>query len=103
MFAVNPLKVVVVCQPVVGAVVDEVLMAYSADCPVVLGVSVTAATVMLVCVGVPLTTGTDTAAPSPFATALAVTVPLTATGAVAPVTLAAATVAGRVRFTELAL
>jgi len=78
---------------------DEfMVMAYSADCPVFLGdvETVTAFTVMVFCPGVPFTVGVVTVAPSPFATALAVTMLFTVTAAPAPVTLAAATVAGTV-------
>jgi len=80
----------------VGRVVDGlVVMAYCADCPVVVGESVTAPTVMLLDVGVPLTLGCVTVAPSPIATALAVIVPDTATAAVALLTFACATVEGK--------
>ena len=89
-------------QPLVGAVV-VVVMAYSAVCPVVVGVSVTPPTVMLVCVGVPLTAGVVTVAPVPRDTALAVIVPDTLTAADAPVTLACGMVAGRVMFAVLVL
>ena len=82
--------------PDVGKVVDElVVIAYCASCPVT-GVRVTAFTVIEVDKGVPLTVGVDTAAPSPIATALAVTVPDTATAAVASVTFACAMVEGTV-------
>ena len=65
---------------------------------------VTAFTVMLVCVGVPLTVGTPlTAAPSPLATALALTVPVGVIAAVAPVTLPCGIEAGSPIFTALAL
>ena len=89
---------VVVCHVKPVGKDDDVLvvMAYSADCPVVVGVRVTAPTVMLFWVGVPLTAGVDTVAPSPDATALVSIVPETATAAVAPVTFACATVAGLV-------
>ena len=79
------------------------MIAYWADCPVVVGVRVTAPTVMLLVVGVPLTAGVDTVAPSPLATAPAEMLPETATAAVAPVTFACATVAGTVIFAALAL
>jgi len=82
-------------------------MAYSAVCPVVFGVSVTATTVIDVAVGMPvgvsLTAGIDTVAPSPIATALAVTVPDTVTAAVAPLTFSCATVEGIVIVLALAL
>ena len=63
-------------MPDVGSVVDAfVVIAYCGDWPV-LGVRVTAPTVIPVCVGVPLAAGTLTAAPSPLITALATTVPV---------------------------
>jgi len=68
--------------------------------------TVTAFTVMVVCVGgvVVLAVGAAViVAPSPRATALADTVPDTATAAPAPVTFACAMVAGRVRDAALAL
>ena len=93
------------CQPVVGTTnKEDVVMAYSTDCNVVVGESETAITVIDAAAGVPLTTkAVDTAAPSPIATALAVTVPDTVTAAVAPVTFACATVEGTVIVLVLAL
>jgi len=88
--AVSPLNDVPLRHPLVGAV-DTVAMviAYCADCPVVVGESVTAPTVIEFCVGVPLTAGVDTVAPSPIATALVESVAgVTDTLEVAPVTLA---------------
>ena len=71
-----------------GMLVDAlVVMAYWAVNPDE-GVRVTALTLIPVWVGVPLTPGLETVAPLPIATAPAETVPLTATAAVAPVTLA---------------
>ena len=82
-----------------------VVIAYSAVCPVFLGVvdTVTAPTVMVLCVGVALCAGCVTVAPSPLATALAVTKLFTVTAAPAPVTLAAATVEDTVIVGALAL
>jgi len=58
---------------------------------------VTSFTVMLLKVGVPLTVGAPlTAAPSPIATALAVTVPVSDIAFVAPVTFAAGILLGNV-------
>ena len=77
-------------QPLDGTVV-EVLMAYSIIvCPDLGEGIVTVFTVMLLAVGEPFTVGgPETAAPSPLATALAVTVPVVEIGEVAPVTLTA--------------
>ena len=78
--------VVVLCQviPDVGRVEEElVVIAYSALWPVP-DVTVTAPTVIEVCVGVPLTAGVVTVAPVPLATSLTVALPVTATAAVAP-------------------
>ena len=83
--------------PDVGRVFDAlVVMAYCAVCPVVVGESVTAPTVIAFAKGVPLCAGVDTVAPSPIATALAAIVPDTATAAVAPVTFPCGIVAGLV-------
>ena len=51
---------------------------------------------MLFTVGVPLTSGADTAEPSPLATALVLTVPVRVTAVVAPLTLPEGIVAGSV-------
>ena len=65
-------------------------------------VTLTAFTVMLLEVGVPLCAGAPlTGRPSPFATALAVIVPDTVTAADAPDTFLAAMVEGRVMFGAL--
>jgi hypothetical protein len=97
------LNVLSACQPVDGVVV-VVLTAYSTVwLPGLVGM-VTAFTVMLVCVGVPLTVGASlTAAPSPFDTSLAETVPVGVIAAVASVTFACGKLAGSVIFTALAL
>ena len=104
---VRPVKAGLSCQPVVGAVlvVVFVLRAYSTVwLPGLLPVMLSVFSVMPVDVGVPLDVGAPlTAAPSPIPTLLALTVPETATAAVAPVTLAAATVPGIVRVRLLAL
>ena len=72
----------------------DAVMAYSADCPVVVGVSVTPPTVMLLAVGVPLTAGCVTVAPSPLAMLIATVGTVGTIGAVAPVMLAAGIVSG---------
>ena len=88
-----------------GMAVDVfAVIAYSAVCPVVVGARVTALTVIDIFVGAPLTAGgVDTVAPSPFATALAVTVPDTGTATVAPVTFACGMVAGMLMVAAFAL
>jgi len=95
--AINPVKVVPLCHPVVGAWLPvEVVAAYSTVwLPGFAPLMVTALTVMLFDVAVPFKVGAPlTAAPSPSATALAVTVPVGTIAAVASVTLAAGIVAG---------
>jgi hypothetical protein len=93
-FAVSPIKVVLLCQPLAGIAVD-VLIAYSAVCPL-LPETVTVFTVMLFCVGVPFTVGTLTSVPKPMSTALAVTSPEIDTALVATVTLDVGIVTGSV-------
>ena len=103
MFALRLLKVLLLCHPLVGVVVD-VLMAYSTVwLPGLVGI-VTMFTVILFCVGVPLTVGAPlTAAPSPIATALAVTVPVGVIAHIEPVTLVAEILVGSVIVLVLAL
>ena len=89
--------------PDVGRVVDAfVVIVYCGDWPV-LGVRVTTPTVIPVCVGVPLTAGTLTAAPSPLATALATTVPVGIMAGVWTVTCEDGMLTGRVIVLVLAL
>jgi len=102
-FAVRPLNVVPVCQPLVGKLVD-VLMAY---CTVWLpgfnGI-VTAFTVILLIVGVPFRVGTPlVAAPSPIDNILAVTVPVSMIALIVPVTLDAGILVGSVTILVFAL
>ena len=74
----------------------DAVMAYSADCPVELGVSVTPPTVMLLAVGEPLTAGCVTVAPSPLAMLIATVGAVGTIAADAPVMLAAGIVSGNV-------
>ena len=98
----RPLNVVPLCQPLVGSVVD-VLMAYcTVWVPGLVGMvrafTVILYAVLLCSVGTPLTV-----APSPLATALAVTVPVGVIALVAPVTLRAGILVGSVMSLVLAL
>jgi len=91
------------CQPLDGVAVD-VLMAYSTVwLPGLVGI-VTALTVMLFAVGVPLMVGAPlTAAPSPLFTALAVIAPVVGIAIVAFVTLDTGILVGSVTVLVLAL
>jgi len=91
----SPLKVVEACQPLVGVVVADVLMAYSMLCPFD-PPKIGAFTVMLFSVVLRTVGKLLRISPSPLATALAVMVPVGAIAAVAPLTLEAGMLVARV-------